>query len=141
MFIFGRKKLLVCADRKSRYMKLAKVNDPTAKGVTELTEKLLKQAGKRIYTVTNDNNTEFNGGSILGCPVYYCDPLKPQQRGMIENLCGLLRQYFTHKTNINDLSEQDIRDVEQALNHRPRKCLDYKTPYEVFYGKSVALAM
>ncbi len=72
-------------------------------------------------------------------PVYYCDPLEPQQRGTVENTIGLIRRYITRKTDLEELGETAIAHIENMLNHRPRKVLDYRTPHEVFYGKKVAL--
>ena len=140
LFIAGRRKLLVCTDRNSRYTKIAKVTNPTSRGVNELTYALLRTTGKAIHTITNDNGSEFCGGDLGKIPVYYCDPLKPQQRGTVENTIGFLRQYFKRNSQYDQITEQDITDVETAMNLRPRKCLDYKTPYEVFYGRTVALA-
>ena len=139
LFIANRKKILVCTDRKSRYTKIVKLHEATAKGVSEATEKLLRSTGKKVYSITNDNGSEFNGGPSMVTPFYYCAPLKPQQRGTVENTIGLIRQYLKRATDFYQLTDKDIKDVEDAINLRPRKCLDFKTPYEVFYGKSVAL--
>lgn len=137
----NRKQLLVCADRKSRFTKIAVLEDASGKGTTNLTNRLLKAAGKPVHTITNDNGPEFKNSKGTMAPVYYCHPRKPQQRGTVENTVGLIRQFIKRKTDITTLTRQDIQNIEDALNLRPRKCLDYKTPYEVFYGKSVALAV
>ena len=140
LFIAQRKKILVCTDRKSRYTKIDKLPEPTAKKVSEVTIKLLQSTGKKVHSITNDNGSEFNGGPEMTVPVFYCDPLKPQQRGTIENTIGLIRQYMKRSADFYQITSQDIKEIEEAINLRPRKCLDYRTPYEVFYGKSVALA-
>ena len=54
-------------------------------------------------------------------------------RGSNENTNGLLRQYFAKKTNLSNISQEQLDDAVYKLNHRPRKCLGYRTPYEVFY--------
>ena len=139
LFIGKRRKILVCTDRKSRYTKIDKLYEATAKGVSIATKHLLQSTGKKIYSITNDNGSEFNGGPNMAVPVYYCDPLKPQQRGTVENTIGLIRQYLKRSTDFNQLTDETVQEIEDAINLRPRKCLDYRTPYEVFYGKSVAL--
>ena len=72
-------------------------------------------------------------------PVYYCDPYKPQQRGTVEHTIGMIRSFVSRKTDLEGLGEQGIMRLEQMMNEKPRKILGYRTPYEVFYGKKVAL--
>lgn len=135
------KQILVCTDRKSRLCKIAKVKRARVIDVNRLTNRLLRATKRRVYTITNDNGPEFRHPRGAMAPVYYCYPRRPQQRGTVENTVGLLRQYIKRKTDLSTLSAQNIRSIEDTINFRPRKCLDYKTPYEVFYGKTVALAL
>jgi len=142
LFYAGNKRqLLVCTDRKSRLTKVAKLERGTGVIVQKETIRLLKNAGGKVFTVTNDNGTEFKQNLPIGVPVYFCKPLKPHQRGTIENTIGLLRQYITRKTDIDTYTDKDVAEIENLINFRPRKCLDYKTPYEVYYNKKVALAV
>lgn len=142
LFYVGNKKLvLICADRKSRFIKLSKIKSGTGAVVQKETIKLLNETGKIAYTITNDNGPEFKGNLPIGIPIYFCKPQRPNQRGTIENSIGLIRQYITRKTDIEDYSEKKIKEIESFFNLRPRKCLDYKTPYEVYYDKRVALVV
>jgi len=137
MYIKDRKTLLVLTDRKSRYTLIDKLETHTAKIVADKTSKLLKQAGRKVFTITNDNGGEFRFKSPEEYKVYWCDPHKPQQRGTVENTIGTIRRYVKKDTDIKDI---DLELLNKLINLKPRKVLDYKTPYEVFFNKKVALA-
>lgn len=75
----------------------------------------------------------------LQVEVYFPDPHAPWQRGTNENTNGLLREYFPKGSDLTDVEETVIQEWEDKLNHRSRECLNWKTPYEVFYDKIVHL--
>jgi IS30 family transposase len=58
----------------------------------------------------------------------------------VENIPGLVRRFFPKKTDIATISKNEILSVERWLNNRPKKCLGFKTPAEVFQAAGVALA-
>ncbi len=72
-------------------------------------------------------------GKHLGIELYYADPGCPQQRGTNENTNGLIRQYFPQGTDFRDVTHFEVRAVENLLNNRPRACLGFRTPNEVFF--------
>jgi IS30 family transposase len=130
--------LLVLVDRKSRFVALEKLQSAYAAEVVNKTKSILKRIKMNAYTITNDNGSEFRGCKETGYKVFYCTPHHPQERGTVENSIGLMRQYIKKDHQIDNIV---ISSVENKINLRPRKVLDYQTPYEVFYKKKVALAM
>ena len=105
-------------------------------GLKGLPEKLLR-------TMTLDNGKEFAEHQRitdrLGTDVYFADPYASWQRGLNENTNGLLRQFFPKGTDFSRISRRQVARVEQLINERPRKSLDYRTPDEVFNKKLVAI--
>ena len=130
--------IVTLVDRKSRYTFARQVNFKTADLVGQAVIDLLRQHKKRCHTITFDNGKEFAGhafiGKCLNAKVYFAHPYCSWERGLNENTNGLLRQYFPKKMSLRDISQHDVDDAVYKLNHRPRKCLGYRTPHEVFYN-------
>lgn len=137
MLGLNRKPLLVLVERKTRLLKIKHLSALRANEVGLKTKELL--ANEPLHSITNDNGTEFRDFYLHACPIYFCDPLKPQQRGTVENTIGLLRQFITNKTDPSSITEEELKDLENKMNSRPRKCLGFKTPFEVHHQTSVAL--
>jgi IS30 family transposase len=91
---------------------------------------------KSLHTITYDNGTEFSDHKILEgflqVPIYFARPYHSNDRATNENTNGLVRQYFPKGTDFSTLTQRDVKAVQDKLNNRPRKCLGYKTPLEVF---------
>ncbi len=68
--------------------------------------------------------------AALGCKIYFARPYHSWERGANENVNGLIRQYFPKGTDFDDLTDEQIQAVEQAINLRPRKRLGYRAPIE-----------
>jgi len=89
-----------------------------------------------VHTITFDNGREFCAheaiAKALDCNTYFAKPYHSWQRGLNENHNGLLRQYFPKKEPLDNVTQGEVDDAITALNHRPRKGLNYRTPWEVF---------
>ena len=64
--------------------------------------------------------------------VYFAHPGSPWERGTNENTNGLIRQFFPKGTEFDKISNKEIKHVQDLLNGRPRRALDYRKPFEVF---------
>jgi IS30 family transposase len=93
--------------------------------------------------VTNDNGGEFAKHkeleNILGVAVYFARPYAPWQRGSNEYSIGLVRQFIPKGSDISEISDQRIQEIEYAINTRPRKMFAYKSSHEMLYNESLAL--
>ena len=128
-------------DRKSRMTIITKVASKQADCVHQKIKQRLKELDEtRRCSLTLDNGTEFAHCQRLvkhlGIKLYFADPGCPYQRGTNENTNGLIRQYFPKGTDFRNITHQEVRRVEKQLNNRPRACLGFKTPAEVFFEKS-----
>jgi len=122
-------------DRVSRFTLLGKVKTKSAEGVAKVLVEKLEPFKELSYTMTLDNGGEFcfheTVSSALDINIYFATPYCSWERGTNENTNGLVRQYFKKTMNFDMVTDKDVQLVAHKLNHRPRKCLGYKTPYEV----------
>ena len=133
-----KKGLLTIVDRVSKLTLMSLVNNKTSCEVGNATISLLRPLKAFTCTLTNDCGKEFSDhervAKELGVPIYFCHPYSSYERGTNENTNGLIRQYFPKDYNFNSISEKKVTEVLEKLNNRPRKCLNFATPYEVFCG-------
>jgi IS30 family transposase len=133
-------------DRASRYLVARKLDRCTALQINAaLHAGMRRLPAEKRQTMTTDNGREFAGhrrlGQLLGLQVYFAHPYSAWERGTCENTNGLLRQYLPKKTDFSLLTDWQLASYVWQLNSRPRKCLNYRTPAEVFHERPVALDM
>jgi IS30 family transposase len=123
-------------DRKSKIRLALPVIQKKASLVSEAIINLLTPIKEQVHTLTFDNGKEFtqheNISKKLECRSYFAKPYHSWERGQNENANGLLRQYFPKQMPLDKVSVSEVEIAVNKLNHRPRKCLNFKTPYEVF---------
>lgn len=135
--------LVSLVERKSRYTLLQPVTQRLANLVADATISLLHPLAGFVHTITGDNGKEFADhvriAETLKADFYFAHPYSAWERGTNENTNGLVRQYFPKRIDFSRVTLSETKLVVDRLNHRPRKCLDFKSPFEVFFDPSVAL--
>lgn len=123
-------------DRKSKLRLAAPLQGKKAKYVKDAMITMFSPIKKFVKTVTFDNGKEFtlheDIAKEIGCDTYFAKPYHSWERGQNENANGLLRQYFPKTMELVDVTMKQVIEAIDKLNSRPRKCLNFKTPYEVF---------
>ena len=133
----GQKQALVTInERTSRYALIAHVPFKTAAAVADSMISLLTPFAAFVHTLTTDNGKEFSQheriAQQLGADYFFAHPYASWERGANENMNGLIRQFFPKNMAFDSITAKDINFTMDRLNHRPRKCLGFKTPHEVF---------
>jgi len=128
--------ILTIVDKKSKFLLIKNIGSKHADVTAQATIELLQPLKYITHTVTADNGTEFalhkEVSQALDLQYYFCDPYSSWQRGLNEHTNGLIRQYIPKKSSFENISQEEIVIIANKINHRPRKSLDYKTPFEVF---------
>ncbi|MGH9821306.1 MAG: IS30 family transposase [Pyrinomonadaceae bacterium] len=144
--IIGREKkggILSLVERRSRFCLLQRVPTKSPETVAAAICERLMPVKDKVITITSDNGFEFRLhhkiAFTINADFFFADPYSSWQRGTNENTNGLVRQYFPKKTVFDTVSDSDINFVTDRLNNRPRKVLGFKTPFEIFNNRFVAL--
>ena len=136
--IFSRQKtiLSVQSERKSKLIRMHKAENKTAEETKYALIKTVESLPNELFkTMTFDNGGEgakhMEIKKEYGVETYFCDPFSSWQKGGVENANKLIRQYLPRKIDMSKLTDRDIYDIQEKLNNRPRKCLNYQTANEV----------
>jgi len=131
--------LVTVVDRKSKFSIIKNIPTKHAEVVTEALIEMLTPMKKITHTITSDNGKEFayhkQVSAALDTDFYFANPYHSWERGLNEHTNGLIRQYLPKKSTFLNVSKDEIIMIQNRLNHRPRKILNYKTPYEVFFSE------
>lgn len=121
--------ILTLVERTSRMVTLVKHETKQSKPIAD---SIKERVGKTALSCTFDNGPEFASHHTLGIPTYFCDPASPWQKGSVENMNGLARMDIPFSMQPDLVTQEYLDKVAHKMNNKPRKILDYQTPYEVF---------
>ncbi|HLD70042.1 MAG TPA: IS30 family transposase [Candidatus Omnitrophota bacterium] len=132
-------------ERKSRYLKITKIPRNTSGCVRNAVLRRLSPLPKSTrLSITYDNGLENSNhleiNRELKSKSFFCNPYHSWEKGSVENANGLVRRFIPKKTDFQKIPTTEIFQIENLINNRPRKCLNYQTPKEVFKNLSVAIA-
>jgi len=133
----NRSALGTLVERTTRTTILVPIKNREAKTVAKAFAKVVKRLPKEMkLTLTYDQGREMASHKLFtkltGVKVYFAHPRSPWERGTNENTNGLIRQYFPKGTDFNKVSRYEVKRAQHQLNGRPRKSLNYSTPYKNF---------
>lgn len=129
--------IVTLTERKSRFTLLQGVSSKQADLVSQTVITLLKWVVP-LESITADNGKEFADhleiAQALSVDFFFAHPYASWERGTNENTNGLIRQYLPKHRTLKNLSFREQTLIMDRLNLRPRKCLDFRSPFEVFFG-------
>ncbi|PCJ96301.1 MAG: hypothetical protein COA50_07595 [Flavobacteriaceae bacterium] len=134
---------VVMTDRATLVTMLEKLDGKQAEQVYQkMKYRLTNFDSSWIKTITFDNRKEFayhyKIGKRLTSKTYFIRPYTSQDKGTVENRIGVLRRFFPKKTDLGQITEKRIKEVEKMMNYRPIRKFDYLNPIEKLKSKCVA---
>ncbi|MDD3487590.1 MAG: IS30 family transposase [Candidatus Moranbacteria bacterium] len=128
----GRSILSVRQERKTKLCRLHKCEDKTAVRSEEALRDIIESLPRNFWlTITRDNGSENVLHHGTEVPSFFCDTYCSWQKGGVENLNGLIREYFPKKSDLDKVEGSYVYTIQEKLNNRARKSLNYLTPNEV----------
>jgi len=125
--------LAVFCERKARYSKLKGMRNMKPKTHVRAQKKMAKTL--RMKTITYDNGIENKNheevATELSVRTFFCNPYSSWEKGTVENTIGRIRRFIPKGADVSKYTDKQIQKIEDWLNHTPRKCLNYRTPYEI----------
>lgn len=125
--------LSVLHERKARYVRLRKIPNMKPVSMSRALKKMAKDLTLRTLTYDNgiENRDHESVALVLKIMTFFCNAYHSWEKGGVENTIGRIRRYVPKGANLADYSDKDIAKIEHWLNHTPRKCLNWSTPYEI----------
>jgi IS30 family transposase len=135
---FGRKPEAVSThyERKSFLVRIEKLENKTADETEQALTRTMDNLPPELRkTITFDNGGEGARHTVIrdnfNVLTYFCDTYSAWQKGGVENMNGLIREYLPKKADITKINQKQLKIIQELLNNRPRKGLGYLTPNEV----------
>ena len=138
--------ILTMVERSQSFLLMKKLpQGKKAEALAHEAARLLFPWREHVLTITTDNGGEFAAHELLtmllrrkslpDIKVYFADPYASWQKGAVENINGLIRQYIPKGANFDDFSDEDILKIQYKLNRRPREKLQFLTPIQALNRK------
>jgi IS30 family transposase len=132
----GKGRIVTLVDRKTRFLRAVKVKGK--KSEDTINALLCALSGMPQCSISLDNGSEFSRfrelEKLTGTPIYFAEPHSPWQRGTNENTNGLLRFFFPKGCDFLSLTDEELQQVVDLINDRPRKCLGWLSPAQLFFS-------
>jgi IS30 family transposase len=130
--------ILTMVERTTAFMMMEKLeHGKNAKELTKVALRLLTAYINAVHSITADNGTEFadhrNIAKLLKTCFFFTHPYASWEKGLIENTNKLVRQYIPKKMNLNQINNQQIKQIQYKINNRPRAKLNFYSPKEIFF--------
>lgn len=126
--------IVTMVERKTKLLRMKKIAHKTGRLTRDAICTELQNLV--VQTITSDNGKEFSEheeiAKTLQANFYFCHPYSSWERGVNENTNGLIRQYFPKHKEFATITELEMKEAQEKLNHRPRKTLGYLTPHEAY---------
>ena len=138
--VFSKQKecLSVQYERKSKLVRMHKLANRSAKETKEAITASIESLSQGLFkTITFDNGLEgakhMDIANDYNINTFFCDPYASWQKGGVENMNKWIRRFFPRKTNMERVTDDDIHTIQEILNNKPRKSLNFKTPNEILH--------
>lgn len=137
----GKSCIAVFVERKTRIVKFIKMKDKSALEMEKAAIKGLVDFD--VKTITYDNGTENvrhdDINKALGCQSYFCRAYRSCDKGSVENRNKILRQFYPKKTNFDLITDEELAIIENKINNRPLKVLNWLSPIQAYQKSIVSL--
>ncbi len=135
----NRGAMLTIVERTTAMVMIRKLkNGKNANQLAQTVVDMMMPYKKYVKSITSDNGTEFARHKLiakkLDTEFYFAHPYASWERGLSEYSNKLIRQYIPKKTEFKQFDEEFVKQVQYKINRRPRKCLNFKTPANLFYN-------
>jgi IS30 family transposase len=138
----SKKSLAVLEERKTRYVRLRKILNLKPATMARALKRIGQ--GLKLSTITFDNGIENRNHEAvavgLRIKTYFCNKYRSWEKGGVENTIGRIRRFIPKGADLADYTHADIARIEHWLNHTPRKCLNYKTPYDMMKANLLSIS-
>jgi transposase, IS30 family len=136
--------IVTLVERRTVYTLIGKLNNRTKEELNQAVVKMIRSHRGKMITITADNGTEFHGYSDVEkateVAFYFATAYRSWERGTNANTNGLIRQYLPKRKSMAKLTQNECNQIAYDLNTRPRKRLQFNTPWNIFRGEqNVAL--